>query len=370
MKRLELLDYGRFAAALMVVFFHYTFNGILNGKINSLTHIEPLIEVTKYGYLGVELFFMISGYVIFFSAKNRSPSQFAVSRAIRLYPSYWFAVLFTSFFAFFWGGDMMGVRLTQVIANLSMLQSFVHIKDVDGVYWTLVYEISFYAAVTLCLIVGLQQHLEKLFIAWPLLMAATLFFGLENIPFMTGYYCYFSAGALLAIMKGTRDLSTIVPLCVAFGLCLLFSVNMAEAKTLRQGIEYSPYVITGIVTTWFLFFLVQNSMKGQSLTLPKSKTLGALTYPVYLIHAHFGYMFLSEYATDSNKFLVYPLTLAIVLSVAYAMHRFIEVRLAPLWGLLFNSTLGRLVSLIPFPVKATNPKDKKTGQVNATKSGF
>ncbi|WP_164654758.1 acyltransferase family protein, partial [Pseudomonas viridiflava] len=95
MKRLELLDYGRFIAAIMAVLYHYTFNGIANGKLSSLSHIPELIEFTKYGYLGVELFFMISGYVIFYSARNRSAAQFAASRAIRLYPSYWFAVLFT-----------------------------------------------------------------------------------------------------------------------------------------------------------------------------------------------------------------------------------------------------------------------------------
>ena len=347
MKRLELLDYGRFFAAVMVVLFHYTFNGILNGKISSITHIEPLVEVTRYGYLGVELFFMISGYVIFFSAKTRTPSEFAVSRAIRLYPSYWFAVLFTSFFAILWGQDMMQVHITQIIANLSMIHSFIGIKDVDGVYWSLVYEISFYAAVTICLIAGLQKHLEKVFIAWPFLMLAAILFSMETLPYLGGYYCYFSAGAMFAIIKNKRSLVTIIPLGISFGLCILFSLHVAEAKTLRQGIEYSPYVISAIISAFFLFFLLQNSHIGQSLKLPKSKTLGALTYPVYLIHAHFGYMFLTQFATDSNKIFLYPLTLMIVLGIAYLMHRIIEIKLAPVWKILFNLTLGRFVDYLP-----------------------
>ena len=94
MSRLELLDYGRFLAAISVALFHYTFNGISNGKIASITLIPNLVEFTKYGYLGVHLFFMISGYVIFFSARKGAPSKFAVNRAVRLYPAYWFAVLF------------------------------------------------------------------------------------------------------------------------------------------------------------------------------------------------------------------------------------------------------------------------------------
>ena len=59
MKRLDLLDYTRLFAALSVMCFHYLFNGIGNGKISSLTHIDGLIDVAKYGYLGVELFFMM-----------------------------------------------------------------------------------------------------------------------------------------------------------------------------------------------------------------------------------------------------------------------------------------------------------------------
>lgn len=101
MKRLQLLDYSRFIAAIMVVLYHYTFNGIENGKISTISHDESLVFFTKYGYLGVELFFMISGYVIFKSATGRTASEFAVGRATRLYPAYWFAVLFTSCFAFF-----------------------------------------------------------------------------------------------------------------------------------------------------------------------------------------------------------------------------------------------------------------------------
>src|SRR5688500_3424160 len=147
MKRLELLDYGRFFAAIAVVLYHYTFNGIRNGKITTLTLEPALVSVTKYGYLGVEFFFMISGYVIFFSALNRTPSQFAVSRALRLFPAYWVGVLFTSCFAIAWGTGAMQVTWDQVLANLTMISPMLGYEYVDGVYWTLLYELTFYCGV-------------------------------------------------------------------------------------------------------------------------------------------------------------------------------------------------------------------------------
>ena len=352
MRRLELLDYGRFFAAVMVLLFHYTFNGILNGKISTITHIEPLIEITKYGYLGVELFFMISGYVIFFSAKNRSPTQFAVSRAVRLYPSYWFAIIFTSFFSLLWGGEKMAVYFTQILVNLTMLQSWIGFSHVDGVYWSLAYEISFYAAVSIALLAGLQKHLESLFIIWPLLMCAAFFLNMEHLPYLGGYYYYFSAGALFAILKEKRNFYTIFPLLLILGLCVTFSLGVAEVKTLKQGTVYSAPIIAGIVSTFFVFFLLQNNVQVQSLRLPLSNTLGALTYPVYLIHAHFGYMFISQFATEKNKQFIYLLTVLIVISTAFIMHKLIELRLSSLWKWLFKSTLGQVITVIDnFPKK-------------------
>lgn len=48
-----------------------------------------LAQPAKYGYLGVELFFMISGFVILMTASNNSLKRFFISRAVRLYPAFW-----------------------------------------------------------------------------------------------------------------------------------------------------------------------------------------------------------------------------------------------------------------------------------------
>lgn len=340
MKRLELLDYGRFFAATIVVLFHYTFNGIANGKISSIEHIPGLIEFTKYGYLGVELFFMVSGYVIFFSAKNRTADQFAVSRAIRLYPSYWFAVLFTATVALFWGGALMSVQTDQVIVNLTMISKLFGYTYVDGVYWTLMYELSFYFAVFVILIIGLQSRLEMIFILWPLLMLAALLADQQQIPYLGSYYYYFAAGALFAIIKDNKPPMAYLSLLITFALCINFTAGKAASLSKSSGVEYSGIIIALIIISFYIFFFLLNSKKGESLSLPKSRLLGALTYPVYLIHAHFGYMFISQFANNQNKYVIYLLTIFIVLAVSYFMHMLIERKLANLWRTFFKATVG------------------------------
>ena len=344
MKRLELLDYGRFFAAIIVVLFHYTFNGIANGKIDSIKHVDSLIDFTKYGYLGVEFFFMISGFVIFHSARNRTPAQFAVSRATRLYPSYWFAVIFTSIFALSWGaGGVMSVSPSQIITNFTLLQNYLGIGNVDGVYWTLIYEIQFYALVFFILIIGLQKHLNQLFMLWPVAMLAAYITGYDHLPYLGGYFYYFAAGALFAILQLNKSLKNIVSMIISFILCLLYSTDKASLKSESIGVDFSVYIVGIIIFIFFVFFIFQNTKKAQLLKLPFSKTLGALTYPVYLIHAHFGYMFISKYATEENKFFIYILTISIVLSVSYFMHKVIEVRFSNVWNTLFMSTIYKVI---------------------------
>jgi len=117
---------------------------------------------------------MISGYVIFYSAKNRTASEFIISRAVRLYPSYWFGILFTSCFVIYWGSDLMAIDPIQILTNFTMFQSYLEISNVDGVYWTLEYELSFYLAVLIILILNLRKELNFIFIMWPILMSIAL----------------------------------------------------------------------------------------------------------------------------------------------------------------------------------------------------
>lgn len=264
----------------MVMMFHYTFNGIVNGKVTSVGQVSWLVEFTKYGYLGVELFFMISGYMIFFSAQSGSASKFAVSRALRLYPAYWFAVLFTSFFAIIWGGELMSVTPVMVLANLTLLQSFLGVSDVDGAYWTLAYEIRFYAAVFFVLLVGEQKHLRKIFLCWPILFCITLYFGQDHRTYAGGYYYYFCAGALFAVLKDRFNWQVVVSLLVTFVLCMTYSSGKAAELTLAKGSAYSGAVIGILVSSFFFLFLLQNAKAIREARIPNSKLLGSLTYPI------------------------------------------------------------------------------------------
>jgi peptidoglycan/LPS O-acetylase OafA/YrhL len=136
--RLEELDVLRGVAALCVVLSHYTSYcaryfgagpfGVYLGTI--------------YGFYAVELFFMISGFVIYFTLERSVTwKDFAFSRATRLYPAYWTALTLmvvldhVVFGKPFWAGGY--------IVNLTMLQEFIGFPNLDIVFWSLTVEIAF-----------------------------------------------------------------------------------------------------------------------------------------------------------------------------------------------------------------------------------
>lgn len=156
--RLLELDALRGIAALAVVIFHYFY------RYNTIYGHENLPSDWAYfGQLGVELFFMVSGFVIFWTL-NRvdKPLDFLVSRFSRLYPAYWLSVIITFFIVAIFTLPGREVSLTQAILNLLMFHEYLKIPHVDGVYWTLTVELTFYFWMFfLYLSVGFK-HVEKI----------------------------------------------------------------------------------------------------------------------------------------------------------------------------------------------------------------
>src|SRR5437763_8186172 len=88
------LDLLRFLAACAVMLFHYTFRG-------PQIHAWPasfllLSQIFRYGYLGVNVFFILSGFVILLTAYEKDALAFTIARIVRLYPAYWLCVTLTT----------------------------------------------------------------------------------------------------------------------------------------------------------------------------------------------------------------------------------------------------------------------------------
>jgi peptidoglycan/LPS O-acetylase OafA/YrhL len=117
-------------AALGVMLFHFTF-------FYHLSHpaFAPSLSLS-FGHFGVDLFFMISGFVIFMTLERASSVRdFAVSRFARLYPVFWIALLLAVVLLPLAGGQVPSMRM--VLANATMEAPLFGAPFVDVVYWSL-----------------------------------------------------------------------------------------------------------------------------------------------------------------------------------------------------------------------------------------
>src|SRR5690606_21030767 len=121
---------------------------------------------SRYGYLGVHLFFIISGFVIFLSVRRATPRQFLASRVSRLYPAFWVAVLLTWAVVQWHEVGAFRVSWADMLVNLTMVPHWFDVPYVDGVYWSLTVEVQFYILVWLALKLKLMGRGEWLLGGW------------------------------------------------------------------------------------------------------------------------------------------------------------------------------------------------------------
>jgi peptidoglycan/LPS O-acetylase OafA/YrhL len=157
--RLRYIDALRGIAALLVLWLHVanSFRAVSPQTASHVRWLNDFITEIDIGRVGVVVFFLISGFVIPFSIRpgNGAPvGSFVIRRVFRIYPAYWLSVPLAAW-VFFW---YVGAPFSsgELLANLTLLQSLFGVRHAEGVYWTLVVELAFYA---LCIALLLTRSL-------------------------------------------------------------------------------------------------------------------------------------------------------------------------------------------------------------------
>ena len=147
---MEGFDIIRLGAALMVVFYHFAYwnwheCACVDAKFPSL------VPYSWWGWIGVQIFFVISGFVIALSAEGRTANDFLRGRFLRIAPGLWFFAILAFLVLVFTNVEEFPT------ATLLLAKSFVLWPVgpwVDGVYWSLTVEALFYGIVFVLLASG------------------------------------------------------------------------------------------------------------------------------------------------------------------------------------------------------------------------
>ncbi|MFD7458378.1 MULTISPECIES: acyltransferase family protein [unclassified Streptomyces] len=327
--RLYVLDGIRLIAALLVVLHHYAGTNRVNQPGNAIwdrpvSDIMPSwFRVASFGWIGVEIFFVISGFVICMSCWGRTPKDFFVSRVIRLYPAYWFGVVFTTAVLVALPGVWERLPLREVLFNLTMLQQGSEVANVDLVYWTLWSELRFYLLFLVVVAMGLTYRRVVVFCCvWG---AAAMLAPVSEFPLLvlaadpSGAW-YFIAGLALYLMhRFGQDLLLWGILAMSW---LMGQLELGERVAYEQVSSWRGAVV---IYTVFLLFMVAVALGfTDRIRWRWLVTAGALTYPLYLTHYLAGTAVINRLRDTMDARLLVVCVIAGFLLLSWLVHRLVE----------------------------------------------
>lgn len=321
-RRFVALDGLRGIAALSVVVYHYTY---LFGELYKPA--ERLPVTFKYGHFGVQLFFLISGYVIYMSARGgKGVRKFAFTRFLRIYPTYFVCLTLACLWSLISSTPGIQVTLQQALVNYTMLARVAGVRQVDGVYWSLVVEIFFYCIIAVLMLrwrdLG-TRVIIRFSVAWLVLGTLTTIAEaasgaraaqLVNLVSIGQYCGLFVCGIALFLIRTDGE---------RLGwLALLGALQAGMAEWL---LESSGNAVVVLVICAFFALVVMMPDVGP-LTWRPLTFLGSISYPLYLIHQNMGYMLLWELHDVIGPWGATAVVLGAALLMAWIIHETIEAR--------------------------------------------
>ncbi|MFC6880044.1 acyltransferase family protein [Actinomadura yumaensis] len=328
--RLRELDLLRFVAATAVMLHHFV-GRIAGWGVDNHHNLPVLARLTHFGGFGVDLFFLISGFVILMSAWDRGVGDFAVSRVARIFPAYWFAVslalllFFASGASLFEDGGGIG-PLRSYLPNMTMLNVGIGVPPMEVVYWTLWAELHFYALAALLVWRGITyDRCVAFMVLWLLLgvFAREGRAGLLNGLLMPEWAPLFIAGmGFYLVYRFGPNLVLGLVIAACWALTVYYRVTIVNRELVWPQVWDA--VATGVVT--FLFLLMLMVATG-SLGMVRRRgftALGALTYPLYLIHETLARVMVERLGPHLGRWPLLAACCAVALGGAHLVYRFVE----------------------------------------------
>lgn len=359
------IDVLRFLAASSVVFYHLKAR-TLQGEMTTVGEVILPHAISAadndwawWGFVGVQVFFVISGVVIGFSALQATPRSFALARLVRLWPVMLIcATAILGLRLAFWD-----VSVEEEAVNYLRSITFWPVGPwVSSQIWTLPIEIAFYAVVCLMLVFRSVHHLEKL--AWVLAAASAAFWcmavldlvqpGRAAALLLLRHGCYFALGiALMMVARAgwTAARALLVVLCVTTAWPEIAAV--VEADVGERSEPHTPLLpflvwLGSIALIWLSLAkrLATADWLGRHspATARLLRVTGLVTYPLYMIHLQLGALMMAA-AIDGGFDPVAASLAGYAASIAAAV--FIALVLEPRLVKPTKALGRRLIGLVP-----------------------
>lgn len=269
-KDLPEVHFLRGLASLMVCLFH-----IILGNEVLFPSTNLLEQVFSVGYLGVEIFFILSGYVICYSLPENFGYQhlktFLLKRVVRIEPPYVVSILLVlllNYVSHRITGLPHNIDVVVILSHLAYINNFVSGSYVNVVYWTLGIEFQFYLIIGLLFPFFQRSYLVLIAMAFAFISIACL-----PLPFKADvilpYFSFFVLGILLFFFK-TKTQLALLPYLLISALCCL-------QIYLFQGVAATVAATSTLLTLHFWNY-----------SHPLIRFFSTISYSLYLVHVPVG----------------------------------------------------------------------------------
>ena len=310
------VDLVRFFAASIVMLFHLSFYSWAKNVGAPLqidgSNFFSLAQYTWFCAIGVQIFFVISGFVISESAHNSTATDFIRGRVLRLYPAAWICATATLVIGFLFVGLGTDAIHTAYIRSLGL---WLWGPWIDASYWTLPIEICFYGLILVLLFVGQFKRLSWLaaFITcYSSAYALAKFVGYNPHPnrivafaqrnclfLLLEHGCFFALGIWFWLAARRRLTIMLAPFAIiAAAGCLLQITNEYEPFLRDNPVVRSYWTGSSVapISLWLMAVLIiflsgyfERDLSPRSAqVLRLIRAIGLMTYPLYLLHDVIG----------------------------------------------------------------------------------
>lgn len=291
------LNIIRAIASLAVAIFH------LGGKA---------MPFLNYGWLGVQMFFVLTGFVICWSLPvNYSIKQFPkflLRRLVRIEPPYIISIALIIWLSFFVFKNTANINFKNILFHLAYINNFAHDAYLSPVYWTLGIEFQFYI-----LIGVLSPYLfQSKYIAISCLLALNIlsFFWVVEYAFVLNFISIFTLGILTYMYKTTK-ITAVEFFCLTMILLFYMLFHLGNQQT-----------IAAMVTCFIIIFLSKSH--------PIIDFFSKISFSLYLTHDILGSQLvilignLFEHKNIYTKALAFSVGLGAAILFAYVFYIFVE----------------------------------------------
>lgn len=311
-KRIEVIDALRGLASLSVCWFHLS-----NGNPAFLPD-GFWKQSGAWGWAGVEVFFVISGFIIPFTLwqsgyQLKNYARFILKRIIRLDPPYLLSILLMIALTYIsllypgFRGKTPSYSLAQIVLHLGFLNVFFGYPWINIVYWSLALEFQYYLLIGLIFPLLVSRNSWIKVVTMVALLSSGFWLG--NDRFVFAWLPLFLVGVLVFYCK-----AELMPKNAVLGLL----AALVGYVWLKSG------TVIGLVVLLAAAVILFVEVKNQVLTF-----LGDISYSLYLVHVPVGgrVINLSLRHADSmpEKVASLVIALAVSLGAAYLFYRVIEL---------------------------------------------